>query len=276
MAERDVDRDSSAQEERPMGFGIDRQPRRGVAFYSLDFVNNTPIVDTKRTSDVGGRWPNGVIQYFIPAGLDGNYATKVRLTMLRWESCIRAYAGTPLVKFVECHHSSPAAASAASSAAAAAAAASTATAPGSSIVRIVDNDSRADVGYLPSRDQKAGVDIKSKSTLITALPHELGHCIGLAHEHERSDAADGVKQYVQDKIGGNAIAANSNVKYVTLGTPFDRLSIMMYSAEALTILTPKEAANGPSGGCVISEGQINDQSWSPSQGDLEYIRRLYS
>jgi predicted Zn-dependent protease len=243
-----------------MGFGIDKEPRRGVAFYSIDFRTNAVVVDASRSTEVGGRWPNGVIPYYVPSTLDGNFVKDVRNTMARWEECIRVYAGRVLVKFVEVDAN----------------ASSSVGATGSAAVKIVDNDSRADIGYLQGRAQKAGVDIKKDVKLLTSLPHELGHCIGLAHEHERADAAAEVKSYVQTKVGGDALAANSNAKYVTLGTAFDQFSIMMYPTEALKILNETDAANGRRGGCVISKKQIADMNWCPSQGDLEYIRLLYS
>jgi hypothetical protein len=231
-----------------MGFAVAKIAKT-VPFYSLGFPSNN-IERQKQDWGVGGAWPNGVIKVCLPSALDAEYKTDVRKTMKRWEQCVKERCGSQVITFVEQSEMAD------------------------GVVEIVSNSSNADIGYLPGRRQRAGVDMGRKR--LFSLPHELGHCIGLAHEHERSDAPKSVRDYLLAKPNGTLLAKNSEARYLDHGTAFDAMSIMLYADEAAKIGAKEAFANTKRGGFDITGESVKAQSWHPSPGDIEMVRILYS
>lgn len=220
-----------------MGFGIMDNPRSV----------SVPSVLGSIEKAVGGRWPNGVVKVHLSADLAGNFRETAKITMERWQQCVFEYWGQPLIRFVQMAQ------------------------PGNGIVTLNAKSSQADIGY---RDEprKCGVDMGKEGSL-GSLPHEIGHTLGLAHEHERPDTPRNVAETL-DAIQRDFLLPGSKEMYVTHGTAFDGKSIMMYAAQAAAL--GAGAVNGRTGGCVISPEKAKSGDWNPSLGDLDMIGLIYA
>ncbi|WP_444930082.1 M12 family metallopeptidase [Microbulbifer sp. SSSA002] len=199
-----------------------------------------------RNEEVGGVWPNGVVRYYIPPNLDAAYVNAVKRAMSHWEICIYRKFRFAAVKFLPVGMA------------------------GRGVVTIMDDRSSATVGFTNDTKQYCGVNWRSDRAAIASLPHEIGHTLGLAHEHMRSDAPLAVQNTLDSLQHQTRVQTLS--RFLTHGSAFDGKSIMMYDdqAKALGILK-----NTPGGGCKISPNQVNSSSWNPSEGDLDMLSYLY-
>jgi len=160
-----------------------------------------------------------------------------------------------------------------------------------------DNDKEKERGKFISRftirvNQLGGFDHRS------SIPHELGHVLGLAHEHQRSrplkkpgpgattsgdeveteDPTQARLYYLGGMLSKETMFAAWDNKYVPVGD-YDLQSIMHYPAAdgwqwnyppyALDKTVAIAALNYPSAEQVIAG------NWAPSIGDIYAIRELY-
>jgi hypothetical protein len=108
-------------------------------------------------------------------------------------------------------------------------------------------------------------------------PHEVGHIIGLAHEHMHSQS--GIQPADADQVFsmGRAAIENERRKYRDIGR-YDPYSIMHYDGKSVDFkrwyVAPEKW-----GKYKIEprrdEKLIDDQTWFPSAGDLIAIHKLY-
>jgi hypothetical protein len=122
--------------------------------------------------------------------------------------------------------------------------------------------------------------------LIGTIPHELGHVLGLAHEHERNKSinnqpyvvAEGARMIPQNNIT-IAQAKLSRGKYEDIGA-YDVNSIMHYpervpgwgwnTADVAAVNAARRLLNYP------SREDVENNYWRASQGDIEAVRHLYA
>ncbi|WP_445356761.1 M12 family metallopeptidase [Microbulbifer sp. ANSA002] len=223
-----------------MGLSIDKNIRN--ISYKLVFSG----FSLDRNEDVGGVWPNGIVKYYVPNNLDAGYVTAVKKAMSRWELCIYRAFQFAAIKFLQVG------------------------AAGQGVITIRDNDSSATVGYTNTTNQYCGVNWRGNRAAIASLPHEIGHTLGLAHEHMRSDAP----MAVQSTLDSLQVQTRTQTmaRFMTHGSSFDGQSIMMYDAQAQALGVRE---NTRTGGCKITPNQVNNSSWNPSVGDLNMLSYLY-
>ncbi|WP_444896421.1 M12 family metallopeptidase [Microbulbifer sp. ANSA003] len=223
-----------------MGLAIDKNIRK--ISYKIDFGG----FSLDRNEEVGGVWPNGVVKYYVPSNLDSGYVNSVKKAMSHWEICIYRKFRFAAIKFLQVG------------------------AAGRGVVTIKDDRSSATVGFTNKTDQYCGVDWKTNRAAIASLPHEIGHTLGLAHEHMRADAPLSVKNTLDSLQQQTRV--QTLTRFLTHNSAFDGNSIMMYDDQARALGIVK---NTREGGCKISANQVNSSTWNPSAGDLDMLSYLY-
>jgi len=107
-----------------------------------------------------------------------------------------------------------------------------------------------------------------------AVAHELGHCLGLLHEHQRPDRDRYVKILWDnlDKKCLNQFVSHDNPLYLEESFPFDYKSIMSYGQYTCT--KDDELPNM----LALDDDwnfRIGPSSWFPNELDREKIRAIY-
>jgi hypothetical protein len=132
---------------------------------------------------------------------------------------------------------------------------------------------QSEVGRQGGR-QSVGCDLSTGAFTAGNLIHEIGHCIGLLHEHQRPDRTPIISVNAANIVSGKANQFSVDASSWVIG-PYDCGSIMHYPGNAfgvmvgtvaqttITILNP---ALCPSIG----------QRTQPSPGDLAAVRAMYS
>ena len=115
-----------------------------------------------------------------------------------------------------------------------------------------------------------------------SVPHELGHIIGLEHEHYRSDAqlVPGRGKDYLERQARNTVARARFPRCVARGV-YDMQSIMHYECApgfAWSGGTTPGSATTPQIGLlnIPSEQAVVHSTWLPSTGDIYAVRQLYS
>ncbi|WP_159425057.1 M12 family metallopeptidase [Streptomyces sp. TLI_053] len=188
------------------------------------------------------RWKQGVVPYLIDAGLSRDQQNDIRAAMAHWER------KTP-IRFVE---------------------------------RAVGNARKYPdyVAFQPSKDGGCGSVVGRTGGQqgvyvpdwcgATDLIHEIGHTVGLMHEHSRPDR----DKYVTVSFENMAASAKPNFqirKESTFGTAYDFASIMHYGATAASkngknTITPKQK---------LPAGVVMGAAKELSAGDIAGVKAMY-
>ncbi|XP_057333900.1 tolloid-like protein 1 [Microplitis mediator] len=127
------------------------------------------------------------------------------------------------------------------------------------------------------RYQNGCLEIKLCNTCkFRGIVHELGHIIGLIHEHQRPDRDKYIRvneKNIQPGYEHNFVTRNNNNSR-TFGLPYDVNSLMHYTKyefavnESQSILTPLNK--------MASESLDVGEATKPSKIDIETVNRLYN
>ena len=231
-----------------MGFVVNKDPVK------VPFKVSMGSFEYKSTRHVGGRWPGGVVKVYVDPELDGDKVAVFWATAKRWCDFINNAAQRIVIKFIEVDKWEK----------------------GTASLKL--DYSQADIGYLPGRQAKTGVDYDNQ---LGSLPHELGHTMGLAHEQIRPDKQEWLKEELKrlNKTMSKSVQENHNTQLgfaagLVGHGEMDKYSIMMYP-DVQTLLGVEDT-NTSQGGEAITPAQVEAKSWYPSQGDIDTLAWLYS
>lgn len=231
--------------------------RNGVAYHSEDIEISPEELSglaDPRTTAAGiaseyARWPGGVVPFEIDQSAVP-LAVPISQAIAAWTSAMADGAGNPTISFVNSNGL------------------------GQRVRFVVDN-SIPGVGSSPLGRQPQDTTIRLKSTANTrTVTHELGHALGLYHEHQRPNRDNAM--IVWDGTNGRenrlvASLAHNYKKFDEAGTTFgqvDFTSIMMYPSSS------SGCSKNPCLTTLNGTGTWN-QSNTISAGDVNGIRRLY-
>ena len=201
-----------------------------------------------------GRWDNGVIPYrFLTMSQDNRQL--IRKVMDRWEEVLQDHAGRKIIEFRPVDR----------------------TFKGARIkISRVNTGTSAGCKGTWSSDKKGlvigGEKLCSLGDDIENWPHELGHVIGLGHEHMRPDS---LLQPRGNK--GHGLMRKERQDCFSYGA-YDYQSIMHYTGQTADFQSiynvPAVWAQHPIQD-KRSKAEIESESWNPSNGDLRAIVYMY-
>lgn len=192
-------------------------------------------------------WPDGIVRYrFTTPALSAEAKALFREACLVWERAVGSNGSRKFVSFVEI-----------------------ASASAGRHVRVragAPNINQASTGAVA--DAFVAIGFLNKGSIV----HELGHVLGLVHEHQRHDRDQFVTR-------GAAVAGNPNFRLHsaaedTIRTPYDFGSIMHYGREVMlngqrvVALTPKPPFQ--------AQAAVMGQRNAPSAHDVAAIREIYA
>jgi hypothetical protein len=231
----------------PEQLGLKRRSRRPADAEPVDMPPGAPVLMGAAQKKVAS-WPDGVVRFrFTTPTLSAEAKALFREACLMWERAVgNNAAGRKVVSFVEI-----------------------ASARAGRHVRVrggtpkINQASTGAVG-----DAFIAIGFLNKGSIA----HELGHVLGLVHEHQRHDR----DQFVTRSA---AVAGNANFRLHsraedTVRTPYDFGSIMHYGREVIlndqrvVALTPKPQFQAQ----AVNMGQRN----APSPHDVAAIREIYA
>lgn len=185
------------------------------------------------------RWSQGIIPFQFDKSLSTEVRQLIDRAMVRWQKKVNAGGRTvPYVLMMS----------------------------GGSGSTIADSVGTFDLG----KGTHAEFKIAENAAGYGAIPHELGHTIGLAHEHDHPDS-----NHVPDpKSPRHWMILDSQKlsysRYVVHGA-YDPASIMHYK-NAPGYVWKKNA----SGGTQPTYADVRTDNWTPSAGDIATVRALYA
>ena len=187
-------------------------------------------------------WPNGYIPFYIDNSMGSFSATdlaRLKRAMKEWELAANIY-------FSQVYS------------------------PGNYIYRIVKENLPDYIGGMSTVGYTKNAKYSFNTNNYEIILHELGHCLGLLHEHQRPDRDTYINIHYDNIIPGCSLNSFSkyNVRTIDYLSPYDYLSIMHYQSKVctkdlgLSVITKKN-------------GDVITGTTGLSYNDLKSIRHLY-
>ena len=210
------------------------------------------------------RWPNGVIVYRFK-DIAEQRQKLFRDCMDTWEACVNAKAGKTLIQFKQSDGSE------------------------STYLRIRTMPGRANSGSIALTnvrdDGSIWFDLGDEH--LAAIPHELAHSIGVAHEHEQNSPKNAANWTNEEDphlcFAGGGFWIDTYVaqatKYDVVGA-YDRKSITHYPSGDVWKWKPDSFKPSKADELKLinypTKQQVEQQVWRPSAGDIATIIDLYT
>lgn len=191
-------------------------------------------------------WPGGVVKYAWDPSIDARAKRLLEEAMPQWRA-------KTCIKFSE-------------------------TAAGKGVVTFMSSKKgcHAHLGYGSSYARRLNLEMPGCNKIGIAI-HELGHVIGLLHEHARPDAVDYIKFQHQNmnQFGKSTLKTDSRVP--TAHVPYDMASVMHYGAWAgakSTSRTEQTKTMTVKKKDVFGNCKMGQRLYL-SEGDIVTVNRLY-
>lgn len=206
-----------------------------VKFSDLPFFETRGSIASESSSIK--YWSNGVIPYTLPNNIPDNLRTNLLAAMRQWES-------NTSIRFVP------------------------KTSSHSKYVPITILDDADDAAGYSSIGCSSKQTFKVKANVsIASCLHELGHTIGLVHEHERNDRYDHIVLHTNEMNPEFEYAFHPGNYSIKSIHPFDFRSIMIYNSYAFSI--------GSNPTITTVDGDIFFRSGNLSIYDTEIVKHMY-
>ncbi|TMW61369.1 hypothetical protein Poli38472_012560 [Pythium oligandrum] len=141
----------------------------------------------------------------------------------------------------------------------------------------------AHLGYIPNKDYKPELNVGNGCEWLRIYTHEMGHSVGLIHEHSHPKREVIVLRN-KLRVGSSNYVKDTNAPTST----YDRMSIMHYDGDEMCIpKDPKikfcDVSETEANGCVVPKDEHCDRSKQDTFGrgetltarDIEAINKLY-
>jgi hypothetical protein len=230
----------------PEQLGLKRRSRRRADEEPVAMPPGAPPLIGAAQKKVAS-WPDGIVRFrFTTPTLSAAAKALFREACLVWEQAVGSNGSRKFVSFVEITSASA-----------------------GRHVRVragAPNINQASTGAVA--DAFIAIGFLNRGSIV----HELGHVLGLVHEHQRHDRDQFVTR-------GAAVAGNANFRLHsaaedTIRTPYDFGSIMHYGREVVlngqrvVALTPKPQFQ--------AQAAVMGQRNAPSAHDVAAIRQIYA
>ncbi len=184
-----------------------------------------------------GKWEDGIIPYYLKGDFSDHDIQNINEAMKRWENVCG-------VRFTEVTPRSSAYA----------------------IIRVSRNEWESSIG---ENNSQCHMVFGSTLSDVSVITHELGHCLGLVHEHQRPDRDSYVIINWYNILTGKEFNFEimDNPLYIEQNFEYDYTSIMHYAPNAFTI-------NG-SPTIIAKDGTPIDPFEDITALDAEHARAIY-
>ncbi len=202
------------------------------------------------------RWPNGLIYYQRGKQCNAKKWELIVNVMKKWENFVN-HNGPHRIQFkeiIEGKHSNGKVCD--------------------NYIEVVcdETTSRTDAGCVGLRH---GIQVGGRMVFQVAfddiknIPHEVGHIIGLGHEHMHSDSTAEPKEFFAER------QMEQERKNCDEQGVYDKKSIMHYSGDKLGSKFNKIDDWKTTVRAQPSKELVEDSYWTPSWGDIHAIRQMY-